>query len=274
LEFPGRNHIFASIFFIFKFSHSRIFTFIKMEIVHQITRLTAIDSTNEYAKKVVLPESDSFINVIVADEQSAGRGQRGNVWLSERKKNLTLSFCFSPSFLTLDNRFYLSKIMSAAVFEVLELIKSGFKIKWPNDIIFEKRKIGGILIENTISGNKISLSIIGLGLNVNQKKFPTELPNAVSLLMILGKEMNLQDLTDKIIESFKKYYLLLKTNRYMEIDRKYFSNLYQLNDWADYRDSESDFRGRIRGTNPDGRLLVQTESDEIKKYDFKEIVFL
>jgi BirA family biotin operon repressor/biotin-[acetyl-CoA-carboxylase] ligase len=244
-----------------------------MDITHQIIRLTAVDSTNEFAKKIVLPKSDTFISVIVADEQSAGRGQRGNSWHSEKGKNLLMSLCFSPTFLSIDNRFYLSKITSIAVFDVLQTYHVDFKIKWPNDLIFGKQKIGGILIENTISGAGISQAVIGLGLNINQTKFPEYLPDAVSLKNIINRELNLDDVLERIINSFKKYYLLLKNNCLLEIDRRYYSNLFRLNVWADYRDSQGTFRGKIRGTNPDGRLLVLTETGEIKKYDFKEIVF-
>ncbi len=245
-----------------------------MDIKHQIIRLTAVDSTNDYAKNLVLPKSDTFINVIVADEQSEGRGQRGNSWHSEKGKNLLMSFCFVPSFLSIDNRFYLSKIMSVSVLEVLKTYNLEFKIKWPNDLVFGRQKIGGILIENTISGAAIGQSVIGLGLNINQSVFPKYLHDAVSLINSIGRESNLDEIIEQIVESFKKYYELLKTNHLLEIDRMYFSNLYRLNVWANYSDYQGDFRGKIRGLNPDGQLLVLLESGEIKKYDLKEIVFL
>jgi BirA family biotin operon repressor/biotin-[acetyl-CoA-carboxylase] ligase len=241
---------------------------------NQIIRLTSTESTNEFAKSIVIPQSEDYVTLILTEEQTAGRGQRGNVWVSEKGKNFTGSFCFSPKCFGIENRFYISKMASLAAIATLNSYKAGFQIKWPNDIYFSGKKIGGILIETTLSGAEISSVTAGVGININQEFFSDHLPLAVSLKMIIKQEVTIDDFTNKFLNTFISYYIMLQENKFFEIDKLYFSKLYLLNIWSKFKDRQRIFNGRIRGTNNDGTLIVQTEAGNFKNYDIKEIEFV
>ena len=149
-----------------------------------------------------------------------------------------------------------------------------FKIKWPNDIYYNDKKICGILIENSISGSIIKSSVIGIGLNINQTKFPEYLPKAISLFNINNKEYNLKSELNKLLIDILKNYNSLKTKSYSEIDNLYHNNLHKLNELSEFKDSTGFFKGKITGTLPEGRLVIQTANNEIRTYSFKEVEFI
>jgi BirA family transcriptional regulator, biotin operon repressor / biotin---[acetyl-CoA-carboxylase] ligase len=159
--------------------------------------LQKTDSTNQYLqdmlKKSKMPEG----TMVIADEQTEGRGQRGNHWESSTGENLTFSFIIYPDFLELTNQFMLSKIIALALFDLLIGYNENVKIKWPNDIYIGKKKIAGILLENVIKGTKISNTIVGIGLNINQKIFPEALPFASSLSLETGYDYKLPTILNK-----------------------------------------------------------------------------
>ena len=175
----------------------------------QFFYLKEVDSTNRYLRRLLLEETLSEGSLVVTDFQQAGRGQVGNVWESEDGKNLLFSLLIYPHFLPVNRQFLISQIVSLSVKEVLELYIEGVQIKWPNDIYWKDRKICGILIEHDLMGEWLSQSIIGVGINVNQKEFRSDAPNPVSLLQITGKTYDRRKLLSDFLRYFFDYYDLL-----------------------------------------------------------------
>ena len=250
-------------------------TFSALFVGQNIVRLLCVDSTNDYlknqlSKSAPLPEG----TVILADEQKAGRGQQNNVWYSEPGKNLTLSLLLKPSFLSISQQFVLNKAISLAINEVLQsIIGDHAKIKWPNDMYVKNHKIGGVLIENVIQGNKWKYAIIGIGLNVNQEHFPPEAKKATSMLKILHTDYDLQFLLTQLCSSIEAWYLKLKTDKIKDVDESYLTKLYRFNETASYQANGEVFNARIVGVDSSG-LLQLDSGDSIRSYNIKEVEFL
>ncbi|KAA6312566.1 Bifunctional ligase/repressor BirA, partial [termite gut metagenome] len=145
-----------------------------------LIRLEETDSTSRYLTTLCEHNEVEEFTIVLSHFQTAGRGQREHSWKSEAGKNLLFSMALYPSFLEVRNQFLLSQIMSLSMKEGLGEFASGFSLKWPNDIYWEEKKIGGMLIENDLVGNRIRRSIVGIGININQEKFHPSLPNPVS----------------------------------------------------------------------------------------------
>ena len=171
-----------------------------------IIKLGAIDSTNSYIKKLAISEHPNNFTAVVAETQTLGRGQVGSVWESEKGKNLTFSVLVSIPECEITDQFYLSMAVALSIFsEVKPYVKNKLFVKWPNDIMAEKNKLAGILIENVLSGQFIKYSVIGIGLNVNQVKFSNDIGNATSLKKMSGHLIDKDALLVDIIKSLKKY---------------------------------------------------------------------
>lgn len=213
--------------------------------------------------------------VIMADEQFAGRGQQENVWHAEAGKNLTISLLLRPSFLRPNQQFLLNMCVSVALNNVLSrYLPSGIGIKWPNDIYHNDQKIGGVLIENSIAGYGIKTTIIGIGLNINQQKFPPHLEDtATSLHRILQEDVNLQHVLAEICSQIEGLYLKLRNADYTDIAENYVSKLYKLNEKWLYRQNGEIFEGTIVGVSDIGMLRLK-QANGIIEYNFKEIEFI
>jgi len=250
-------------------------TFLGLFVGQNIITLKFVDSTNSYLKDM-LSKSKPILEgtVILAVEQSAGRGQLGRVWHSESGKNLTFSILLNPSFLPIEKQFDLNKAVSLAINDVLsKYIGTSAKIKWPNDSYVGNRKIGGMLIENNIHGNLLKHAIIGIGLNVNQVSFPSVLKNVTSFSKLLQRDHDLLHLLKEICGAVEARYLQLKAGKFKEIGAEYLSKLYLLNEWSMYRINGKLQSGKICGVNAIGYLEVETEN-QIKEYGLKEIEFI
>lgn len=245
-----------------------------MQAKFNILKYETVSSTNNEAKKLLKSEDIPEFTVIVVDEQTKGRGQRKNSWHSEAGKNLIISIITKPTFLKITSQFYLSKAISLGIIDYLNSKKEGFKIKWPNDIYYNDKKICGILIENSIAGSTIKNSIIGIGLNINQQKFPDYLPNATSLANITNNEYNLEEELNLLLASIYNKYELLKKNNFTEIDNLYYKYLYRINELANYKDAFGIFKGKIIGILPEGKLIIENSENKIRTYDFKEVEFI
>ncbi|MGZ3776276.1 MAG: biotin--[acetyl-CoA-carboxylase] ligase [Bacteroidia bacterium] len=234
-----------------------------------------VDSTNNLLKELTskskpVPEG----TVIMADSQYAGRGQQQNRWHSEPGKNLTFSLLLKPSFLSISMQFDLTRTVSLGIINALEpFLGEKLKIKWPNDIYYGDKKLGGILIENVVQGSQIKNSVIGIGLNINQQLFPLEIPNAVSIKQILHKDYDLKFILSEICKNIEAVYLSLKSGRYDAVRNAYKERLYRLNEKKYYRSQERVFEGRITGVTDEGLLVMDTDDGE-GKYNLKEIEFL
>lgn len=211
--------------------------------------------------------------VIVAEEQTKGRGQQGNFWLSEPSKNLTMSIFIDNLDLKIKNQKYLNFAISLAIFKTLTALKiENLSIKWPNDIMSVNKKICGILIENSISSNKIYASIIGIGLNVNQIQFPKSLKNASSLKALTNITYDLDKLLINLIKEIKSSLQILSLEKYTQLEQQYLDVLYKKNIPTMFKNSEDVlFMGKILGISDSGNLLIELEDDIIKEFGIKEV---
>jgi BirA family transcriptional regulator, biotin operon repressor / biotin---[acetyl-CoA-carboxylase] ligase len=235
-----------------------------------LIQLDTVDSTNDYASKLLRSKSVKSGTLIVANHQHNGKGQRSSVWTTEGGKNLTASLII-VSKITIKHSFYLNIISSLSVRKALKDLGIHSKIKWPNDILIGEKKVCGILIENQISGEYIVSSIVGIGVNVNQKEF-TNLTKATSIINELDLEINLQELLDQIYGYFD-FYLDHLLNFNVELLKKlYYEHLYLLNDWSDFEDVNGLFKGKIEGIDTNGRLLILTDNGQ-KTFDMKEVSY-
>jgi len=245
-----------------------------MQTSFNIIREEIVKSTNDSAKELLQKNEIGEFSIIVANKQVAGKGQRKNIWHSDAGENLTFSIITFPGFLKATEQFYLSKAVSLGIIDYLNSENDVFKIKWPNDIYYNDKKICGILIENSIAGSVIKNSIIGIGLNINQKIFPEYLPDAVSLSIIREKNYNLEKELLSLLNSIFIKYKLLKNRKFTEIDNLYHKNLYRINKISNFKDATGIFKGKITGTLPEGKLVIETSENEIRTYNFKEVGFI
>jgi BirA family biotin operon repressor/biotin-[acetyl-CoA-carboxylase] ligase len=235
-----------------------------------------IDSTNNFLKELV-SNSKPLIEgtVIMAEAQYAGRGQQQNGWHAEPGKNLTFSILLKPTFLSVTDQFDLVRAISLGVFDVLyPMLGDQLKIKWPNDIYYADKKMGGMLIENMIQGGQIKNAIIGIGLNINQEIFPGHLPNAVSVKQILHQDYDLKALLSEICRHIEAYYLNLKAGKISFVRKTYLSRLYWLNEKKSFRSKEGMFDGVINNVKDSGMLVVKNNKEEEMEFSLKEIEFV
>ena len=238
--------------------------------------LKEVDSTNNFLKNLLtnskpVPEG----TVIMAESQFAGRGQQNNKWHAEPGKNLTFSLLLQPHFLDIAHQFDLNRAVSIGVYDALyPLLGDGLKIKWPNDIYYRDKKLGGMLIENLLQGSRIKNSIIGIGLNINQERFPDDAANATSVKQILQRDYQLNDILADICNNIEAWYLKLKSGKTDSIRDTYLSRLYWFNEEKQFRTATGHvFTGTITGVKDNGLLMVQ-HNDTETTYNLKEIEFL
>jgi len=239
-----------------------------------IVKVDATESTNSFLKEISLQNRLENYTVVITDKQTNGRGQMHAVWQSEEGKNLTFSTVVFFKSLSITNQFYISKVVSLAIREVVSKgIYVKTLIKWPNDILAVNKKICGVLIENSIKGRNVNQSIIGIGLNVNQLHFKG-LPNATSIKKITGEDVDLDEVLKKLMAAIKKYMTFLYEGNLDFIDKQYLKYLYKLNTPSMFEDNSGVFIGKIVGVTKEGMLQVVLENEEIKEFGLKEISFL
>lgn len=242
--------------------------------------LPEIGSTNSYAMELLKNVNLSEGTVIYTTNQTQGRGQRGNVWITQPGLNLAASYIIKPGFLPMINIFYLYIISALAVHDVLtEILKPGqydIKIKWPNDILVNNNKIAGILNENIIKEGKIQNCVIGIGININQTEF-NELPFITSLKLLGINNMNAEQILIRLNEKLEKYYLKLKslfsysTDNNSTLLEAYYKHFYKLNQIQKFEIDGKHVYKTIKGIGPEGLLELMDEQGEIKYYDIKQV---
>jgi len=235
--------------------------------------LESVDSTNSYLKHELLNNKPEEGFLVCTDEQFSGRGQRTNSWESEAGKNLLLSFVLYPNVLKADKQFALSKAISLAVYDFILQFTDNVSIKWPNDIYIGDMKVAGVLIENSLKGDTISNSVIGLGININQKKFSKNTPNAISLHIHTGKTYNKSELLVVLTKKLNYWYKQLLGNRIGFIDKQYLSKLFRYRQTHFFIIEGQKKKAMITGVAPDGKLIIETENGEQKSFAFKEIEY-
>ncbi len=228
-------------------------------------------STNTLASDLCQRTSPVEGTIVITDNQTMGRGQRGNVWHSDAFQNLTFSLILKPSFLRPVDQFNLTMAISLAVCDFLiHRDCDEVKIKWPNDILIKNKKVCGILIENTLSGDQLQCSVIGIGLNVNQDSFLVE--SASSMKLLTGRRFNLSDECSTLCGFVERRYLQLKAGGLAALKSDYLNSLYGLGVMRRFIFPSCEMNGVIEGVNQHGKLLVAIEG-EVVAYDLKEIQF-
>ena len=243
-------------------------------IENTIVRLKSIDSTNNYANSMIRGEHCPEGTVFLAYEQTVGRGQVNNYWESEPGKNLTFSIVLYPDFLEIRHQFMLSKVVTLGIFTALSKYVGNLTVKWPNDIYAGDKKLGGILIENSVMYGLLKSSVAGIGLNVNQTVFVSNAPNPVSLKMLTNEDYDTDNVLMEILSGINSYYAILKSDAYERINNEFLSVLYRINETHFFRSSEETFQGKIIGVNEIGQLLIERTDGKILDFHFKEVEFL
>lgn len=243
----------------------------------QFQEFETLPSTNIYATDLLSKSKPPEGTVILTHNQTAGRGQIGSKWESEPDKNVSISIILYPKFLNVQHQFDLNIITALAVAEVVRSFipqkEKKIKVKWANDIYVGKKKVAGILIQNSLSGNLISSSVIGIGLNVNQLEFNPELPNPTSLSLDAGQTFDLPKVVAQICNVMEQYYLKLKSGNRVLLRAEYLTQLYQIEKVATYQRADgSYFTGILRGITDIGKLIIETE-DDVEHFGLKEVHF-
>ncbi|RLD29997.1 MAG: biotin--[acetyl-CoA-carboxylase] ligase [Bacteroidetes bacterium] len=241
----------------------------------RIIKLNAIDSTSTYLKQISSKEVIEDYTTVTAKHQTQGRGQMGTIWNSEKAKNLMCSVFKDCTKVSIENQFYISLVTSLAIVKTLQSFAvPKLRIKWPNDILAENKKICGILIENVIKNNKLEASIIGVGLNVNQTEFKS-LPNASSLKIITGTIFNTDELLQLLIKNLKYYFEILEKGLLNVLKNEYENLLFRKDKPSTFKDEKGlRFSGFIKGISDSGKLQVVLEDYILKEFDLKEVQLL
>lgn len=237
----------------------------------RIIKLNATHSTNDYLRELSAKQSCDDFTVVVSKYQTKGKGQMGSEWHSESGKNLTFSVYKTHLNIDIDNAFVLSMVSALAVYKSLCILDlKQVQIKWPNDILAEKKKVSGILIENSISQTSINSSIIGIGINVNQLNF-NYLPQASSLKQLTGKTYFLDEVLLSVIQNLKYYFERLKNEGAKTILKDYNNVLFRKEKPSMFEVEGSKYVGIIKKVSLDGQLFIEFEDQVIKSFNLKEV---
>ena len=230
-----------------------------------------LSSTNDEAFDPRYGEGD----IVVAEQQTEGRGQRGHKWLGGRGENLMFTAVFEPRFLPPVRQFLFSEAVALALVDAMREWGIGAKIKWTNDIYVGDSKLAGILIEHRLVRGELARSIAGIGLNVNQMNFDDSLPNPVSMAQISGRQFDCREVLNCVAEKLQRRYLQLQQGGVDALQEEYRNTLYRLDEehWFALPDGNR-FRGTIRGVEASGALLVEDAEGAVGSYMFKEIEFV
>lgn len=257
----------------------------------KIIRVAETDSTSkEIVRELERSRVREYISVLQADYQTAGRGQQGNSWESECGKNLLFSVMLWPQGVEVSRQFRLSQAMAVAVRDALAQYADGFTIKWPNDIYYGEKKVSGTIIETTWKGEMVERCVIGVGINVNQREFHSDAPNPVSMCQIIGRELNREELLEKVMERFVTLYERLTALPPLsptdsppraggqptydeEIGCAYMSHLFWREGMHRYRDADGEFEAEVLDVAADGHLTLRDREGRERKYYFKELRF-
>ena len=242
----------------------------------RIIKINATNSTNSFLKELAQNSSLDEVTVAVTNNQTSGRGQMNNSWVSEPYKNLTFSLFTPLKKIKIEHQAYLNFAVSLAIYDtLLEYNVPNLYIKWPNDIMSDKKKICGILIETTFSHSRIKNTIVGIGLNVNQENFHKSLINASSLKIILKKNIVLEVLMNKIIDHINLKISCVELGNFNQINNSYHQALYKKGIPTAFLNQKTNqlFMGIINGVSSKGNLQIQLEDNSICEFGLKEISF-
>ena len=237
----------------------------------QLIWLPSCASTNTEAQTLIVQNRASEGCTVITDFQTAGRGQRGNQWEGAAAENLMLSVVWQPTFLAAAQQFQLSQAVALGVHDWAAALLGPdpkLKLKWPNDLYYGAQKLGGILIENTLSGPKIQYSIIGIGLNINQQRF--DVPTATSIGQLTGRAYAREALAARLLESLERRYLQLRAGQVAKLRHEYLQALYRYQENHLFAIDGKQVSGQIVGVEDDGRLAVAI-GGELRRFGMQEI---
>ena len=245
--------------------------------------LPTVDSTNSFVREMLQKEGAKHamsvnllqgFTLVVADDQTKGRGQKGNSWETEKGKNLTFSLLCHPDFILASHQWLLSQCMAVAIQQTLSQYVEGVEVKWPNDIYIGNKKISGTLIECDLQGKHISNCIIGVGININQTVFRSDAPNPTSLQLLTGKEFDREEVLSSLLHYFQDYYAQLQEGQEETICQLYMQYLYRREGFHRYRDAHGEFMAEIAGIEQTGHLRLRYEDGNVVRYELKEVQFM
>lgn len=243
-----------------------------------LINVPSLKSTNNYAINLLTKSKPTDGTVVFTPNQTSGRGQYGSSWEAEAGKNITLSIIFHPSFLGINDQFYLNIFTSLGILDFLHKIipNEELSIKWPNDIYVSNNKLGGVLIQNTMNSKILKSSVIGIGLNVNQTAFNSDAPNPTSLKLIANKDFMVEGLVQDLLQCIEARYLQLKAGKKDQLKMDYLGLLYRFDQVSSYeRKDGSKFNGKIKNVAASGQLLVlNIDNEQEESFFFKEIKFI
>ena len=215
------------------------------------------------------------MDVVWAECQSAGRGQRGHTWHSNEGVNLTFSTVLKPTFLAAVEQFMLSEVVALSLVDALTEYGVECRIKWTNDIYAGDKKIAGVLIEQSLAGDTIARTVVGIGLNVNQREFPTDLPNPTSIVVERGAECERREVLECFLKHLEKWYSRLERGEREVIESAYNYRLYRRDEFHAYAlPSGERFEAAIRGVRATGHLVLEHRDGSFGEYAFKEVEFV
>jgi BirA family biotin operon repressor/biotin-[acetyl-CoA-carboxylase] ligase len=229
-----------------------------------------VTSTNSVLKEKIRFGNASEGTVILAEYQTSGRGRGKNRWESEPGKNLLVSILFFPGIMA--GRFFLlNEFISLAIVDAISGFGIDACVKWPNDVYLKDKKVAGLLIENSITSQEITQCIAGIGLNLNQRNFPAEIPNPVSLIHHLDRETERQQFLDILLDKLNQRYGQLKAEKYSGLNTEYNTRLYKLGEQISYFTKDTALQsGILKEVSEDGKINIQTGQSE-KQFLFGEI---
>lgn len=243
-----------------------------------IQHLSTTTSTNRDLELLIHSALDAGcdfpeFSAVMADFQVAGRGQGTNRWHSTDGRNLLISICFRPP-VPASRQFLFNEYFAIAVTQLLSRYIPDVKIKWPNDIYLNDRKLAGILIEHSVIGDRLAYSIAGLGLNVNETDFPADLPNPVSLSQITGKQYDVNEIAARLLFICQSSYSVLKEENWVSLENDFLSHLYRMEEWSSFIIENQEVEAKITGIDVYGRLLLEGRAGEKWCCGMKEIKFV
>ena len=236
-----------------------------------IYRIEETTSTNDDARDAKYRHGD----IVWAERQTAGRGQRGHKWSSAEGLNLTFSLVLEPRFLPAGEQFLLNEAVALALTDTFAQFGIAARIKWTNDIYAGDKKLVGILIEHSYSGQTLARTIVGIGINVNQTEFDPALPNPVSMAMVAGRTFD----RGEVLEAFRRHigirYAQLELDERETLQRDYRERMYRLGERHTFRYPDgTPTEASIEGVRPTGELLLRHADGTLREYLFKEIEFV
>ena len=243
-----------------------------LKIGNQVIKVKCVDSTNNYAAKLLKQTKVPFGTVIMAHYQTNGKGQRNTIWSSNDGDNLLSSVLLDLSFMPSEKIFFLSKSIALAIrATVSDIIGVEPKLKWPNDVLIDNSKVAGVLIENQWNSSNIMSSVVGIGLNVNQVDFKDGF-NATSLKRITNKEYDIDNVLKVLCNKLNKYYDKLLSLKFGNIDLEYHQYLVNYNKWCEFEENNIVFNAKLKGVNNHGKLILEFGNGTIREYELKEII--